>query len=137
MKKNTLVVLTSTKSDVGLPTIDGLKYNPKLIYCENPEYKSHPNDQVDFAKMLDINGLQNGMVLFTHSTIITQVLLNRRDITKEDIRFYFIDSYGVVHKDNDLSMFKDSWNDAFAWGLDVALGIVENDINSYNFKKEA
>lgn len=56
--------------------------------------------------------------------------------TGEDIRFYFIDGNGMVYKDEDLDMFKDSWNDAFAWGLDVALGIVKNDINSYNLNKE-
>lgn len=136
MKNNTVIVLTSTKSDVGLPTIKGLEYKHEQIHYKCPENNSHPNDQVEFAKTLDINGLRSGMVLFTHSTIITQVLLNRKNITGEDIRFYFIDGNGMVYKDEDLDMFKDSWNDAFAWGLDVALGIVKNDINSYNLNKE-
>lgn len=134
MKNNTVIVLTSKLSSIGLPAISGISFLAKATYWDHPENGTHPNQQMALARELEFSKFENGIVIFTKSIFITRGLLNRKNVSGEDIRFYYVDEDMVVEEDNDLELFNDSWNDAFAWGLDVALGIIDNDVSFYNLK---
>lgn len=129
---NKLIVITTSKVDGIYPKIKQVNHYKATEYLY-PERTLSGAEQLELTKSLDLTKFPDGMIIVTQSIVIGQGFINRKSVTHEDIDFYYVDDNHEICEDPLLELFKDNAFAPWAYVLDVAIGIIDNSKEMYNY----
>ena len=129
---NKLIVITTSKVDGIYPRINNINHTRVTEYLY-PERTLSGAEQLEFTKSLDLSKFPDGMIIVTQSIVISQGLLNRKSVTFENIDFYYVDDNHQMHDDHLLELFKDEAFAPWSYVLDIAIGVIDNSEELYNY----